>query len=160
MSRRHPYIVARRTSRALAHVLAQVEALEHRIVLSSPPTLGPELVLPGDTTPALSVGQQTSPSLAEGPNGVSLAVWQDTRSGGHPLVYQGVGLGTMTDIYAARVRADGSVIDVTPIPIAVNSYNQVMPKASWNGTNWLVAWNTERDDDRYESDIHAVRVTP
>jgi hypothetical protein len=128
--------------------------------MSGGPPLGPELVLPGDTTPALSVGTQTNPSLAEGPDGVTLAVWQDTRSGGNPNVYQGVGIGTMTDIYAARVRADGSVIDVTPIPVAVNSYNQDTPKAAWNGTNWLVAWHTERDADRYETDINAVRIAP
>jgi hypothetical protein len=30
----------------------------------------------------------------------------------------------------------------------------------WNGSNWLVAWNTELENDRYESDIHAVRVSP
>src|SRR5687768_994617 len=128
--------------------------------MSGGPPLGPELVLPGDTTPALSVGTQTNPSLAEGPDGISLAVWQDTRSGGNPNVYNGVGIGTMTDIYAARVRADGSVIDVTPIPVAVNSYNQDTPKAAWNGTNWLVAWHTERDADRYETDINAVRIAP
>ena len=159
MSRHYRHTATRRAL-ARASNLVHVEAFERRTLLSAPPTLGPELVLPGDTTPALSVGQQTKPSLAEGPDGVSLAVWQDTRSGGHPAVYFGIGLGTMTDIYAARVRADGSVIDVTPIPVAINSYNQQTPRAAWNGTNWLVAWSTERDDDRYETDIHAVRVSP
>lgn len=145
---------------AAASTVCTMEAVEHRTLFAAAPVLGPELVLPGDTTPALSIGSQTKPTLAEGPDGTSLAVWQDTRSGGNPNVPFGVGLGTQTDIYAARIRADGSVIDVTPIPVSIASYNQTDAKAAWNGTNWLVAWTSPRDNDPYETDIKAVRISP
>jgi hypothetical protein len=82
------------------------------------------------------------------------------RDGIHPAIYQGVGVGTMTDIYAARIGADGSVIDNTPITIRFAGYNQTQPKVVWNGSNWLIAWQTERENNRYESDINAVRVAP
>src|SRR5688572_3727275 len=136
------------------------EAVERRVLMSGdPPVLTAEQPLPGDVTPAASIGMQTNPSLSEGPNGTTLAVWQDTRSGGNPNVPFGAGLGTMTDIYGARIRADGSVIDVTPLPISIASYNQVDPKVARNGTNWLIAWNSPRDNDPYETDIKAVRMS-
>src|SRR5688572_10756596 len=153
------------TTRALRRAtdssVIAMETIEARVLLSgAPPVLTPEQPLPGDITPALSIGTQNSPALAEGPNGVSLAVWQDTRSGGNPYVPFGVGLGTMTDIYAARIRADASVIDVTPIPVSIETYNQFTPKVGWNGTNWLVAWDSPRSNDPYEGDINAVRISP
>jgi hypothetical protein len=120
--------------------------------------MGAEVLLPGDLQRALSVGLQTQPSLAAGPAGTSLAVWSDTRSGGNPAVYVGVGLGTMSDIYAARIDASGNLLDATPLPIATTPYNQTAPKVAFNGSNWLIAWQAERADNRYESDIYAVRV--
>ena len=145
--------------------LSHVEPLEIRQLFSgggrTPPSVGPEQLLPGDTTPAAAVRSQFGPSLAEGPNGVSLAVWQDTRSaGGGPGFSFGPGQGTMSDIYAARIAADGTVIDATPIPVAVNDFDQITPMAAWNGSNWLVAWQTQRQNDQFEEDINAVRVAP
>src|SRR5688572_2192535 len=131
-----------------------------RLLAGDPINLGPERVFPGDTAPDLSVGGQAGTSLSAGPDGVSLAVWHDARSSGHPQIAQGPATGTMLDVYAARVRADGSVIDVTPIPVAVNSYDQWSAKAAWNGTNWLVSWRSELEFDRDEEEIRAVRVSP
>ena len=139
---------------------AVLERIEPRILLSVPPLLGPELVLPGDTTPALSVGRRAVRRSPKGPTAFRWRSGRTARSGGPPAVYFGTGLGTMTDIFAAHIGADGSVIDVTPIPVSIASYNQTAPKAAWNGTNWLVAWDSEREFDRYETDIQVVRVAP
>ena len=74
--------------------------------------------------------------------------------------YTGPGLGTIMDIYAARLDASGNLIDTTPIVISQAGYIQSSPVVGWNGQNWLVAWSTERATDRYANDIMAVRVSP
>ncbi len=103
------------------------------------------------------------PQIAKGGNGY-LAVWTDLRSAlvntGFGGPYTGPGLGTMMDIYAARLDANGNLIDTTPIVISQAGYNQSSPMVGWNGQNWLVAWATERATDRYTYDIMATRVAP
>lgn len=91
-------------------------------------------------------------------------VWSDqrtvlrelfTRSGGP---YFDDGLGSMTDVYAARLDASGAVIDTAALVISQAEYYQYNPRVAWNGQNWLVTWTTEVD--RYQYAIHAARVAP
>ncbi|HEX8489381.1 MAG TPA: hypothetical protein VF626_00050 [Chthoniobacterales bacterium] len=132
------------------------------------PSLSNPVLLPGDTEPAAATGNQDKPQIAGGANGF-LAVWADTRSalagnggmtvgGGGP--YFGRGLGTMSDIYAARIGTDGKMLDQHPIVIWAGSYSQGYPRVCWNGQNWLVVWYEELELDRYNFQIRAVRVSP
>ena len=124
--------------------------------------------LPGMTGVAAATGKQDKPRIARGGE-TSLAVWSDTRSalagngtisvgGGGP--YFGPGLGTMNDIYAARLDAGGNVIDAHPIVVSAGSYNQSYPRVAWNGQNWLVAWYQELENDYGKYELRAVRVSP
>ncbi len=127
------------------------------------PVLSTPLVLPGDQAASPAAGTQQTPRISRGSNGY-LVVWADNRSSlvgaGPNGPYFGQGLGTMFDIYAARLDAAGNVLDTTPIILSQAMYNQTVPRVGWNGQNWLVVWMTERESDRYFYDLVAVRVAP
>lgn len=152
--------------------IAAPRALEgERQAITAPagaPNLFPAAPLPGDLGLARARGKQEKPHIAPTSNGF-LAVWSDTRSalannasmtvgGGGP--YSGPGLGTMNDIYAARLDAQGNLIDQHPIVISQASYNQSSPQVSWNGQNWLVVWYQELENDYSSYQMRAVRVSP
>ena len=122
-----------------------------------------QAALPGDSAPAQPAGRQETPEISRGANGY-LVVWADNRSSlagaGTSGPYFGVGLGTMLDIYAARLDAGGHLVDVTPIIVSQAQYNQTVPHVGWNGQNWLVVWMTEREGDRYYNDVVGVRISP
>ena len=133
-----------------------------------PANLYPPAPLPGDLGIVTAAGKQEKPQIARG-NDTFLAVWADTRSAlipnstlsvGGAGPYQGRGLGTMNDIYAARIDADGNMIDQHPIVVSQASYNQNYPQVSWNGQNWLVVWYEELPDNSYEYRIRGIRVSP
>jgi hypothetical protein len=130
---------------------------------SSQPILSNDVILPGDLAAAQAAGKQEAPKIARGSNGF-LAVWADNRSSlvgtGGNGPYFGEGLGTMTDIYAARLDTTGHLIDTTPIVLSQAMYNQTAPQVGWNGQSWLVVWMTERQGDRYFNDVVGVRVSP
>ncbi|MDT7777884.1 MAG: hypothetical protein QOC99_396, partial [Acidobacteriota bacterium] len=126
------------------------------------------VVLPGDLGAFPAPESQANPSIAKGANGY-LAVWADARTAfaadrgvsiGFSGPYDGTGLGSMIDIYAARLDANGQVIDTTPIIVSQAQYSQGFPKVGWNGQNYLVTWYTTREDDRFKSDSRAARVSP
>lgn len=125
--------------------------------------LSPPAVLPGDAAHADAAGRQQKPHIARGSPGY-LVVWEDNRSSlanaGINGPYFGRELGSMFDIYAARLDPSGALLDSTPIVISQAPYNQTYPHVAWNGTNWLVVWMTEREGDRYYYDVMAVRVSP
>lgn len=117
-------------------------------------------ILSGETGAFPAAGDQIAPQIVKGGNGF-LAVWVDYRTAFRTgSIYDGPGLGTMADIYAARLDAAGIPIDAAPIIISEAPYNQSAPHVAWNGQNWLVSWTTERESDRYFYDILAVRVSP
>jgi large repetitive protein len=132
--------------------------------VAAPPTLTSPVRLPGDALIGPAAGSQTGPAIARGGSGY-LVVWTDDRAALSPPLgfsggpYFGSGLGSMLDIYAARLDANGVLIDTTPIVIAQNGYNQSFPQVAWNGQNWLVTWVGEREP-YYYTDIYAARVSP
>lgn len=114
----------------------------------APPTLSDLSFLPGDEVLSPSAGMQADPAIVAGDNGY-LAVWVDDRTSlllipnmfGAPSYNHYTG--TKWDIYAARLDADGNLIDQTPIIVTQELLMQATPAVAWNGENWLVAWSGE-----------------
>lgn len=57
-----------------------------------------------------------------------LVAWGDQRTN------------TNTDIYAARVEANGTLVDANAFAISTAADQQVRPDVASDGTDWLVAW--------------------
>jgi hypothetical protein len=66
-----------------------------------------------------------------------LAVWQDFRNG------------STYDIYGRRVSADGTTLD-SAIAISTAATSQHAPSVAFDGTNWLVAWQDNRNGGERE----------
>ncbi len=102
-----------------------------------------------DTTPLVisnATGAQQYPDLAA--NGSTfLVVWEDGRASS-----------TATDVYGARVAANGTVSDASGIAISNAASHQYRPQVASNGTNWMVAWYDRRDYNITGEDIYAARV--
>src|SRR5512134_1534655 len=97
----------------------------------------PSRFVPGDATIAPAYKDQRTPFLAQGGDTV-LAVWSDNRAnstGG----YEGE---TSWDIYGMRIDDRGDPLEVAPFPIAASRASQENPRAAWNGTNWLVVYES------------------
>lgn len=75
----------------------------------------------------------------------SLVVWRDDRSE------------QLNDIYAARVGANGDVLDVRGILVSASLIGESEPTVTWIGNQWLLAWT--RSDD-VGSAIAAATVSP
>ncbi len=72
------------------------------------------------------VGSQSSPSIAASSTQY-LAAWTDLR-------------GADADIFASRIGATGTVLDVAGIPIVRIAGDQTKPSVASNGTSFLVVW--------------------
>ncbi|RME54643.1 MAG: PKD domain-containing protein [Deltaproteobacteria bacterium] len=72
---------------------------------------------------------------------ISLVVWEDSRPG------------TNSDIYGARIDADGTLLDPDGIVIYSDNAQQAMPDVAWTGSEFLVVW---RDQGYYS--IYGLRV--
>jgi hypothetical protein len=91
-------------------------------------------------------GEQTFPAIAYG-GGVFLIAWQDQR------------FDPKGDIIAARVTAAGSVIDPGGVPISMSFQKDRAPAVAFDGTNFLVAFESGAADPIYP-DIYASFVDP
>ncbi len=119
-----------------------------------------QFVLPGDLAAGVSAGDQTLPTVARGGSGW-LAVWEDNRAAQGGFVQAPTGLNPNRDIYAARLDANGALIDTVPIVVNQDTFDQVKPRVAWNGTHWLVVWQSSRTTQFYvTSGIYAARVAP
>ncbi|MBL8723569.1 MAG: hypothetical protein JNK49_05950 [Planctomycetes bacterium] len=110
------------------------------------PNLGPALALPAPASIAPAAGLQRNASVAVGGQS-SLVVFEDDRAGER-------------DIWAVRVDATGTPIDALPFPVCRAPGNQTLPSAVWNGTDWLVVFQSEYDPGSgyFASRVAAVRV--
>lgn len=117
----------------------------------------PSRFVPGDAGVAPAVKDQTTPSLCQGGDKV-LAVWADNRAndtGG----YEGE---TSWDIYGMRFDAAGNGLDAVPFAIAAGNASQKRPRTAWNGTNWLVVFESVdfNGTGYYVTSLEALRVAP
>jgi len=76
-----------------------------------------------------------------------LVVWHDLRNG------------TDYDVLAARVSADGRLLDAEPIRIAAGPHNQTLPDVAADTEGFLVVWQGFVEQDRAFHG-YAVRVGP
>ena len=72
----------------------------------------------------------TQPAVASSPSG-QLVVWADDRAG------------HSTDVYCARINADGTTLDPRGLVIAGTTANEAQPAVAWTGTRWIVVWSVE-----------------
>ena len=108
-----------------------------RYPLTLDPTVSPE------RTVSAATGRQEHSDIAfDGTN--YLVVWTDYRNGENP------------DIYGARVKADGTVLDPDGIPISTATGTQSTPQVSYYGPHYLVVWEDNRSGTGY--DIYGARV--
>jgi len=120
----------------------------------------PTQFVPGDTAVNRATGNQETPAISHG-NGVTLAVWSDHRSTPTTLGFQE--FETAGDIYGMLLDASGNPLSSQPFPIAQGKANQTTPRISWNGSNWLVLFQTtvlSGTGFYYETALAAVRVSP
>jgi hypothetical protein len=105
----------------------------------------------GTVTPSdgFSVGQGPSdtlfPDVAWGGD-THLAVWQDLRGRRN------------WEIYGARVRSDGTVLDPEGLAVGAGAGNRRHPRVAWSGRVFLAVWMQERSGAGW--DIVATRVAP
>jgi len=89
-----------------------------------------------------TAGDEEQPAAASDGNNF-LVVWADSRNANR-------------DIYGARVTGSGAVLDTAGIEICSALGAQDCPAVEYDGTNFLVVWQDQRDGDR---DIYGARVT-
>jgi PKD repeat protein len=115
-------------------------------------------MIPGDAEISAAVGDQIHTDIAMG-GGMFLAVWSDARAS----VSGGLETETARDIYGIRLDNDGNLLDAVPIAIAAPRASQDNPKVAWNGTNWLVvfeSYDLNGTGYYYQKSMEAVRVSP
>ena len=128
---------------------------------ASPASVRPTVALPGvagsqgvtnEVRPPFHIGgdpaygpapvYQGSPAVAS--NGTSyLVVWASAGE-------------SESDIYGARVSAEGVVLDSLGIIISAAAHQQGVPAVAFNGTDYLVVWQDERNGS---TDIYGARVS-
>jgi len=113
--------------------------------------------VPGDASIAAAAKDQNDPSLSQGGSTV-LALWSDNRANSTGA-YEGE---TSWDIYGMRFDASGHPLETIPFAIAVGPAAQKSPRASWNGTNWLVVFESVDfgGTGYYQASLEALRVAP
>jgi VCBS repeat-containing protein len=112
--------------------------------------------LPGDDTIGMAAGLQLNPAIARGDD-ILLAVWADHRSmpSGTGYFYE-----TASDVYGMRLDGDGNLLDPVPFVITQAQATQENPKLAWNGSHWLVVFEsyTVSAGGYYQTSLAGVRV--
>lgn len=116
-------------------------------------------IAPGDLVIGAAAADQSGASVASG-DGTSLVVWTDNRANPYSA-YAWSEYETSRDIYGVRIDESGTVLDAVPIAIAPARSIQNSPKVSWNGTHWLVVFESmdlSGTGFYYQESLEAVRV--
>jgi hypothetical protein len=113
-----------------AAVLSPLLALRPDRAIAAPPEPLAAFSLPGDLGSFPAAGNQDDPAIARGDDQY-LVAWTDDRTS---LFDASGNSGSARDVYAARLDADGNLIDTTPIVIDQAENNQSNPAVYWNGS--------------------------
>lgn len=121
-------------------------------------------LLPGDHEVAASAANQRKAFIASGA-GHSLVVYEDDRSSLVDTVFGAQLAGSAAfgnvDVYGYFLDANGHRIGTAPIPINLDSWDQLNPRAAWNGSHYLVVFESTKPTQFFYSDgIYGVRVAP
>jgi PASTA domain-containing protein len=106
--------------------------------------IGPEFPLSAPFYVSRAASQEKSKIAFDGTN--YLVVWSEDR------------YGEFDDVYAARYRPDGTVLDPYGIPVAVTTALEHDPAVAFDGTNYLVTWT--QSPGFTGGDIYGARVSP
>jgi hypothetical protein len=120
----------------------------------------PSHFVPGDDAIGAAAGDQYTPAIARGGDNF-LVVWSDKRSNPNGGIY--FEFETSNDIYGVRLDATGHPLEMVPFPIAAGPGSQEKPQVVWNGTNWLVVYESYDIGGTgyyYQKTLEAVRVSP
>jgi len=136
------------------------------LTLVSAPALaqfGPVTPLPGDMALGASAGNQDTPHVAAGA-GHFLAVWEDDASSLVNTVFGQQAFGASWpgnhDIHGMLLDADGQRLLDAPLVIAHASWDQLKPRAAWNGSEYLVVFEATRPTSAfYSKGVYGVRVS-
>lgn len=96
--------------------------------------------VPGDLVAGAPAGVERMLSLARGGPGY-LAVWADER--GTSTAAAPWSIESDSDVWFQRLGPGGAPLDPTPTCIAFMADRATFPRASWNGTSWLVTWQRQ-----------------
>ncbi len=108
-------------------------------------TPGGQMLDPSGFLVAQAPYMQSSPvPCFDGTN--SFVVWQDYRNNAGE-----------SDVYAARVEPDGTVLDSEGLIVTQAARDEFTPALGFDGENFLVVWEDHRNGS---PDIYAARVTP
>ncbi len=120
------------------------------IVLSVPEAVLDSSAYPAVLDPTVSAEFAVDDPVYVGAMGISPSVASDGTS--YFVVWY-----RSTDVYGARVGADGTVLDIAGLPISRAAGEQSGPRIAWDGANYLVVWQDSRA--WASTDIYAARVT-
>lgn len=125
-------------------VWALARQSERPVGSTSPLRVGPSVPVASD----FAGGNSRWPDIAWGGK-CYLVVWQE--GGG----YEG---GADSNIYAARLDAEGKTLDPKGIVVCQAKHHQLYPKVTFDGENFLVVWQDYRSGRDW--DIYATRISP
>ena len=97
--------------------------------------------------PARVSASQQNPAVVYA-NGQYFVAWQDARNSAT----------TGTDIYAARVATNGTVLDPGGFVVSNATGNQTRPRLAYNGSHVFVVWEDTRAQG--PTDVYAARLVP
>lgn len=95
-----------------------------------------------------NAGNQLVPAIVGSPSG-ALCVWTDPRNAAD----------TGNDIFGARISNLGVLEDTNGIVISRSGSEESSPSVAFNGTNYLVVWQDERNFLTNSTDIIGTRVS-
>ncbi|MEY2404608.1 MAG: hypothetical protein QOD38_2159 [Acidimicrobiaceae bacterium] len=140
------------TAVAVAILTAAVLTATGAAASAAPTTFG------GDAAIGPAAGAQDSVAISRGTT-MALAAWSDARANVVGF-YEGE---TSRDIYGIRLDLSGSLLESVPFHIAAGPASQERPQIAWNGTDWLVvfeSYDVNGTGYYYQRSLEAVRVSP
>jgi hypothetical protein len=85
---------------------------------------------------AVSGSAGSGPAVAFDGQSTFLVVWSDRRNA------QKTDAGILGDIYASRIKTDGTLLDPNGVPVSTAGGTQIDPSVAWNGSSFVIVWQS------------------